>query len=132
METSSRFEKVSLPQPAAWRAQWPLAAMRRIRGAREELVGTKRSVLAWALVVACAAPGLAQTVSGTAFEDRNADGIRDPGEPALPAVSVTLFGTRDAGGAIEQTVPTAPDGTFSLAPGNGCYLLGAVDPAGFR
>ncbi len=92
----------------------------------------KRAVLAWGLAAICAAPCYGQAVSGSAFEDRNADGIRDPGEPAIPGVSVTLFGTRDVGGALEQTVATAGDGTFTLAPGNGCYLLGAADPAGWR
>ena len=89
---------------------------------------------AWvlSLVAIGAAPAFGQAVSGTAFEDRNGDGIKNPGEPAIPAVSVTLYGTRDVGGAIEQTVATAADGTFSVSPGNGCYLLGAADPAGWR
>ena len=92
----------------------------------------KRAVLVWGLAAICAAPSYGQAVSGTTFEDRNADGLRDPGEPAIPGVSVTLFGTRDVGGALEQTVATAGDGTFTLAPGNGCYLLGAADPVGWR
>jgi len=92
----------------------------------------KRAVLVWGLAALCAAPCYGQAVSGTAFEDRNADGIRNPGEPAIPGVSVTLFGTRDVGGALDQTVATAGDGTFILAPGNGCYLLGAADPVGWR
>jgi lysophospholipase L1-like esterase len=79
-----------------------------------------------------AAPSFGQGVSGTTFEDRNADGIRNLGEPAISGVSVTLFGTRDVGGALDQTLTTAGDGTFALAPGNGCYLLGAADPAGWR
>jgi len=92
----------------------------------------KRAVLVWGLAAICAAPSFGQAVSGTTFEDRNANGVRDPGEPAIPGVDVTLFGTRDAGGSIDQTLTTAGDGTFALAPGNGCYLLGAADPAGWR
>jgi lysophospholipase L1-like esterase len=89
-------------------------------------------VLVWSLVVLCSAPSFGQAVSGTTFEDRNADGIRNPGEPSIPGVAVTVFGTRDVGGAFEQTVTAAGDGTFALAPSNGCYLLGAADPAGWR
>ena len=44
-----------------------------------------------ALLLLFALPAAAQ-VSGTVFEDRDGDGIRDPGEPALPGVSVALFG----------------------------------------
>jgi lysophospholipase L1-like esterase len=36
------------------------------------------------------------------------------------------------GGAFDQTVASAADGTFSLAPGNGCFLLNATDPPGWR
>ena len=92
----------------------------------------KRLVLAFGLAAIGVAPCYGQAVSGTTFEDRNADGIRNPGEPAIPGVNVTLFGTRDVGGAFDQTVATAGDGTFTLAAGNGCYLLGAADPAGWR
>jgi lysophospholipase L1-like esterase len=92
----------------------------------------KRAVFVWILVAMGALPCYGQAVSGATFEDRNGDGIRNPGEPAIAGVSVTLYGTRDVGGAIESIVSTAADGTFALSPGNGCYLLGAVDPPGFR
>lgn len=84
------------------------------------------------LAAASFAPALGQTVSGTAFEDRNANGVRDAGEPAVPGVAVTVFGTRDVGGAFDQTSPTAVDGTYAFSPGNGCYLVGPQDPAGWR
>ena len=87
-----------------------------------------------ALVVTALASGLAlaQSVSGTAFDDRNGNGIKDPGEPAIPGVPIELYGTPDAGGAFDQSVVSAADGTFAVAPGNGCYLLRASDPAGWR
>src|SRR6185436_18706083 len=92
----------------------------------------KRAVLVWGLAAFCAAPAFAQAVSGTTFEDRNANGIKDSGEPAIPGVSVTVFGTKDVGGALDQTVSSAADGAFTVLPGNGCYLLDAADPAGWR
>lgn len=96
---------------------------------------TYRSLLvassAFSLALA-AAPSRAQTVSGSAFEDRDADGVRDLDEPLLQGVSVELFGTRDAGGAFDQTTATGASGIFSFSPGNGCYLLLPQDPAGWR
>jgi hypothetical protein len=74
---------------------------------------------------------LAQNVAGQLFEDRNDNGIRDPGEPALEGVPVRLFGTA-SGGAVDQILASAADGTFSFAPGNGCYLLSTDDPPGWR
>jgi lysophospholipase L1-like esterase len=92
----------------------------------------KRVAVICGLAVLCARPALAQSVFGTTFEDRNANGIRDAGEPAIPGVSVELYGTRDAGGAFDGFAAADADGTFSLAPGNGCYLLLAADPTGWR
>jgi hypothetical protein len=87
-------------------------------------------VLAGALALVL--PAAAQTVSGTAYEDRNANGIRDAGEPAVAGVAVSLFGTRDAGGAFDQTATTGGGGGFAFTPGNGCYLLSPEDPEGWR
>jgi hypothetical protein len=78
-----------------------------------------------------ASPAMAQ-VTGTLFDDRDGDGIHDPGEPALEAVQVELYGTPDAGGFVDQSTDTDSDGNFSFAPGNGCYLLGISDPPGWR
>ena len=79
-----------------------------------------------------AMPASAQTISGKAFEDRDGDGVRDAGEPGLGSVSFELYGTRDAGGAYDQTQLSAADGSFSFSPGNGCYLLLGADPPGWR
>ncbi len=85
-----------------------------------------------ACAIAAIAPSIAQDVAGTVFEDRNANGIRDSGEPVLSDVDVRLFGRSDATGAVDQTVPTAADGSYAFAPGDGCYLLLPVDPSGWR
>ena len=80
----------------------------------------RRTVLALlALVTLAASPVLAQQVSGAAFEDRNANGIRDAGEPALPGVTVELFGQSDATGALDTSLQTDATGLFSV----GLYTL---------
>lgn len=76
-------------------------------------------------------PSAAQ-VSGTVFEDRDGDGIRDAGEPAIEGVTVALFGVRDAGGAADQVAITGGDGTYAFSPGDGCFLVAPEDPAGWR
>ncbi|UCF66904.1 MAG: hypothetical protein JSV80_14130, partial [Acidobacteriota bacterium] len=74
----------------------------------------------------------AQTISGVLFHDRDGDGVLDEGEEALSGVGVRLYGQPDAGGSFDQTVSSAADGSFVLAPGNGCYLLAIDDPPGWR
>ncbi len=89
-------------------------------------------VLAALAALAAASPAPAQTVSGRACEDRNDNGVCDAGEPAVAGVQLELFGTRDSGGAYDQTGPSAADGTYSFSPGNGCFLLLPSDPPGWR
>jgi lysophospholipase L1-like esterase len=83
-------------------------------------------------LVAClsAAPADAQTVDGTLFHDLDRDGVRDPGEPALAGVPVTLFG---ADGGFDQTIATATDGRYSFIVTNGLkYVLEAVPGSDWR
>ena len=47
----------------------------------------------------------AQDISGSAFLDRNTNGVRDAGEPGLADVAVSNQDT---------VVVTAPDGTFRI------------------
>ncbi|MCP3980911.1 MAG: hypothetical protein GY716_16535, partial [bacterium] len=94
-----------------------------MRGAQVPLV----TLLA---LVAAVMPAAAQSVGGRTFEDRNANGVQDAGEPALAGVTVRLFGTGAA--AVDQSTTTAGDGTFSFAPGDGCYLVSPEDPPGWR
>lgn len=88
--------------------------------------------LGLSLLLASAVPAAAQVVSGSAFHDRNANGLREPGEEALSGVVVRVAGQRDAGGAFDQSAATAADGSFLFSPGNGCYLVDLDDPPGWR
>ena len=58
-------------------------------------------VLLCLLVAGTSVPAFSQSVSGTAFEDRNGNGILDPGEPVLPGIPVRLVGVQDAGPAVD-------------------------------
>lgn len=86
-------------------------------------------LIAWILLGM--APAVAQ-VSGTVFDDRNANGLLDAGEEPLSGVTIRVFGRADAGTAVDTSVTTGSDGKFTLNPGNGCYLLSLADPAGWR
>ena len=93
--------------------------------------GRGRAAVLLVAAALLALPAAAQ-VSGTIFEDRDGDGIRDAGEPVLGGVDVTLFGRTGGGAAVDQTLPTGADGLFSFAPGDGCYLVSPADPPGWR
>ncbi len=90
---------------------------------------TARRLLAPLMLIGALAPALGQDVSGVVFEDRDADGVHDAGEPVLEGVTVRLFG---AAGAVDQTVATPADGSFSFSPGLGTYVLLPLDPPGWR
>lgn len=85
---------------------------------------------------------LATTITGTVFNDLNHNGQRDPGEPGIPNVFVTLMrvsnGTcvqtsTNAGGVYSFTVHA--DGTYKIfetvAAANACPPTLFTQPAGF-
>jgi len=84
------------------------------------------------LCALAASRAFAQDVSGHVFEDRNGNGIQDPGEPYLPGVTLRLAGKQDAGPLVDATVATDATGAYLFSPGNGCYVLQPADPAGWR
>jgi hypothetical protein len=85
------------------------------------------AAFAVAFALLAVSPSVAQVISGTIYDDRDGDGIRDPGEPGIGGVEVRLYGA-----AFDQTVVTASDGSYSFSPGDGQYLIAPIDPAGWR
>jgi lysophospholipase L1-like esterase len=71
-------------------------------------------------------------VSGRLFEDRDGDGIWVPGEPGLAEVPVGVLGTLADSTPFDEQAITDPNGLYSLAPGDGCYVLDLADPEGWR
>jgi len=88
--------------------------------------------LASLLALAAVPPVAAQNIAGVLFEDRDADGVRDPGEPGLGGVEVRLFGRTSQGTAVDLGAFTGADGVFLVTPGDGHYLVAPIDPAGWR
>ncbi len=80
--------------------------------------------------VVAAARAPAQAIDGTLFHDVDRDGVRDPGEPALPGIAVTLYGED---GNFDQTVASGADGRFSFAATAGLqYVLDVAPGAAWR
>jgi hypothetical protein len=70
--------------------------------------------------------------SGYVYVDTNGNGQRDPGEPGIPGVEITLSGTSFAGLEIDGTIATDAQGFYQFAflpPG--VYALFQRQPAGF-
>ena len=61
------------------------------------------------------------TVSGMAFVDSNADGIRDPGDAPLAGITVTLLDS--AGNPTGQTTTTDANGSYHFDAAPGSYQL---------
>jgi hypothetical protein len=60
--------------------------------------------------------GFATTsLSGFAWRDDNRDGLVDPGEPPMPNQTITITGTDDLGNAVNRSVTTGLDGTYTFA-----------------
>ena len=72
------------------------------------------------------------TIGNLAWEDLNANGIQDEGEPGLAAVTVHLNGLTGTGDTISETVLTDTDGNYlfsELPPGN--YTIEMITPDGY-
>ena len=55
------------------------------------------------------------SIAGTVFNDHNNDGIQQSGESGIGGVQIRLTGTDDLGNAVDITVFTQPDGTYTIA-----------------
>jgi hypothetical protein len=71
------------------------------------------------------------TKSGTKFDDLNANGIRDAGEPGIAGVEIHLFGTSGLGTAVHLHQNTAADGTYSISAPPGTYTACETVPTGY-
>ena len=71
------------------------------------------------------------TKSGTKFDDLNANGQRDDGEPGIGGVEIHLFGTDNRGNAVHMHTNTANDGTYSFSAPPGSYTACETVPDGY-
>jgi hypothetical protein len=71
------------------------------------------------------------TKSGTKFEDLNANGVRDVGEPGVQGVQIHLFGTDGRGNAVHLHATTDANGAYSISAPPGSYTACETVPAGY-
>ena len=72
-------------------------------------------------------------LSGLVYNDSNQNGRRDPTEPAIPGVLVTLNGTDATGQPVSRTATTGKDGVFSFPNvAGGTYSLVETQPANYQ
>lgn len=95
---------------------------------------TARLTLPVALVLALAvSPAIAQTglakIGDLVWNDLNANGVQDPGEPGLPNIFVNLL---DCSGtpAVAQTSMSDLNGNFKFIVDPGQYMIEWIAPAG--
>jgi uncharacterized repeat protein (TIGR01451 family) len=72
------------------------------------------------------------SVAGGVYNDSNDNGVRDPNEPVIAGVTVTLSGTDAHGQPVTRTAVTAEDGSylFTGVPG-GTYQIVENQPEGY-
>jgi hypothetical protein len=72
------------------------------------------------------------SLSGFVYVDPNNNGIKDPGEPGIGGVAVTLTGTDVNGDPVTKTTMTLADGSYSFSDlPAGTYSIAETDPSGF-
>src|SRR3989454_668958 len=70
------------------------------------------------------------TKSGVKFEDLNANGAKDPGEPGMVGVTIHLFGTDGMGTAVHVHTTTGAGGSYSFSVNPGSYTVCETLPTG--
>jgi hypothetical protein len=71
------------------------------------------------------------SLAGYVYIDANNNGVKDPGEPGIAGVTLTLAGTNDLG-PVDLATKTASDGSYqfsSLRPGS--YEILETEPGGY-
>jgi len=72
------------------------------------------------------------SISGAVYHDRDHDGVIDAGEAPLGGVTVTLTGTEVTGAAVNRTLTTLGDGTYTFnGLAAGTYTLIETQAAGY-
>ncbi|MFC5290891.1 SdrD B-like domain-containing protein [Actinokineospora guangxiensis] len=72
------------------------------------------------------------TLAGSVYVDQNNNGVRDPGEPGIPDVPVTISGTDVRGGAVDITATTDAEGNYVFTGlVGGTYALAETQPDGY-
>ncbi|AJA07027.1 conserved repeat domain protein [Sphingopyxis fribergensis] len=72
------------------------------------------------------------SIAGLVYNDSNGNGQRDPNEPTIPGVTLTLNGTDARGNPVTRTAVSGPDGgyLFTGLPG-GSYSIVETQPDGY-
>ncbi|HET6523571.1 SdrD B-like domain-containing protein [Sphingopyxis sp.] len=72
------------------------------------------------------------SIAGLVYNDSNGNGQRDPNEPAIPGVTLTLNGSDARGNPVTRTAVSGPDGSylFTGLPGGG-YTIVETQPDGY-
>ena len=72
------------------------------------------------------------SLAGNVWHDRDNDGIRDPGEPPIAGVTVTLTGTDVYGNAVSRSTTTSATGAYAFSDlPAGTYTVTETQPAGW-
>jgi hypothetical protein len=78
------------------------------------------------------------TISGTVYDDLNANGVFDAGDVGIAGVTLTLTGTNLDGRSVTSTTTTAADGTYDFTTDNsgnllipGTYQVAKTAPVGY-
>ncbi|MFL6601576.1 MAG: SdrD B-like domain-containing protein [Steroidobacteraceae bacterium] len=72
------------------------------------------------------------TIAGSVWSDTDSNAAREPGEPGIDGVTVTLTGTDTTGASVTRTTTTSAMGDFSFADLlSGTYTLTETQPAAY-
>ena len=72
------------------------------------------------------------SIAGSVWSDTNSNAARDPSEPGIGGVTITLTGTDAAGSNVTRTATTSPTGDFTFTDVlSGTYTLTEMQPAAY-